>query len=121
MMDLSKDQLKALYDVASDMHLGFNAWAAPVYIDGHGDERLFDPLTHDASALRLQIHYRLMLEVTEYGVFVRSAEGRMLLWKEFPKNFTRNQELEVCRKALFHAAYRVISEARQQAELTATS
>lgn len=117
---MTKLEVQALYELAEDMGLRPDHLGSPCY-QHEGEWLTFDPLTSDRAAFRVQVVYALCMEVTEYGVFIRVTNGRMLLWKEFPKNFTVDQELAVCRKALFDGACRIVREKRQQAELDAGS
>lgn len=118
---MTKDEIEATFDIAVDMHLGFNVVMWPVYQAADGNHHEFKPLTCDTSAMLLQVQYHLSLETTEYGVFVRQTDGRMLLWKEFPRDIDLNAELVIVRRALFQAAWKVVCEKAQQAELTASS
>lgn len=117
---MTKHENEFLYEIAEDMglrpdHLGFPCFQC------QGEWLPFDPLNSDRAAFRLQVVYHLCMEVTDYGVFIRVTNGRMLLWKEFPKNFNVEQELATCRKALFDGVSRLVREKRQQAELNADS
>lgn len=119
--DLTKEEIQALYDIAQDMQLAFGAGGQPMYLDKLGQWANFEPLHDDTSAMAVQVHFRLCMEITEYGVFVRQTDGRMLLWREFPRDVQMQAELHICRRALFQAAHKVVREAAQQAEIIANS
>ncbi len=119
--NLTKEEINALYDIAIAMRLSFNTMTAPIYRDQSGDWRLFEPLHDDRSSRRLEVAFCLSMEVTEYGVFVRQTDGRLLLWKEFPVQRDVDAELHIVRRALFQAAWKVVCERAQQAEIVANS
>jgi hypothetical protein len=117
---MNTPEIQAWYDIAQAMQLGFDDRGMPVY-DDEGSIAYFRPLEFDASALRLQVHFKLSMEVTEYGVFIRVTGGRMLVWKEFPKGFDNAKEMQIIRCALFQAAEKLLAEGSLQAEILANS
>ncbi len=118
---LSKEEINALYDIAVAMRLPFDGLAAPMFEAGPGQLVRFEPLTDDASSRRLEVAFCLSMEITEYGVFVRQTDGRLLLWKEFPRECGTLAELHIVRRALFQAAWKVVCERAQQADIVANS
>ena len=119
--NLSREEVNALYDIAVAMRLPFDGLAAPMFEAEPGKLVRFEPLTDDASSRRLEVAFCLSMEITEYGVFVRQTDGRLLLWKEFPRECGTLAELHIVRRALFQAAWKVVCERAQQAEIVANS
>lgn len=116
---MTNTETACFFEMAKAMGMGYDDQGKPLYMD-NGVPRYFRPLEDDASAFRVQLHYNLALEVSEYGVCVRETpSNRIVNFKPFTRGGDSEHEVVVSRIAVFYAACKLIALHRTEAELRA--
>lgn len=113
---MTEPDMLNLRTLARDMGMPFDELGMPYrkgkayMMNDQQYHRLHDwnPLTSHGDALRVLTHYKLELEQSSYGVFVRKGKGPLLTWKECPETADAEYREKIVRKAIVAGAVRAI-------------